>query len=203
MVGVILFLSFMDEDYTQALPYKNLSLEDMEGEVWKDIKGLDGLYKVSNKGRIKAMQSIRKFGNKKRRHREHIIKQFPNWAGYLHCAISDINQIKHKIIVHKCVAEHFLSKPSDAQCVNHKDENKQNNCVENLEFCTFSYNLNYGSRNGWNCHAVAKCDLEGNIIAQYNSIREAAKAMRRVPSAISNCLMGVAHTCGGYKWKLI
>lgn len=173
----------------------------MDGEVWKDVVGFEGLYMVSNMGRIKALASIRKFGNFTRRHRERIMKLFPNWAGYLHCRVADLNQKQTGIRVHQCVANAFIPKPNGAQCINHKDENKQNNVVSNLEWCTFAYNLRYGSRRLQQCVPIVKCDLSGNPIAEYESIQQASNDNNIKRTCISNCLNGWSQRAGGFVWK--
>lgn len=182
--------------------YKNLSLEDLEGEVWKFIPDCNNLYMVSNMGRIKSLASVRKFGNKKRRHKERILKQFPNWQGYLSCFISDISQNKIRVMVHKVVCNVFVENLNNYPCVNHKDENKQNNKAENLEHCTFSYNLSYGSRKGLRDVAVLQYDQKGDLIGEYKSVKEASLSTNTNRRGISNAIHGWAKSAGGYIWRI-
>lgn len=182
--------------------YKKLSLEDLEGEVWKFIPDCDDLYMVSNMGRIKSLASVRKFGNKKRRHKERILKQFPNWQGYLSCFISNLSQNKIRVMVHKIVCNVFVENPNNYPCVNHKDENKQNNKAENLEHCTFAYNLSYGSRRGLRDVAVLQYDKNGNLIGEHKSVKEASLSTNTNPRGISNAIHGWAKSAGGYIWRI-
>jgi hypothetical protein len=182
--------------------YKNLSLEDLEGEAWKFIPDCDDLYMVSNMGRIKSLASVRKFGNKKRRHKERILKQFPNWQGYLSCFNSNLSQNKIRVMVHKIVCNVFVENPNNYPCVNHKDENKQNNKAENLEHCTFAYNLSYGSRRGLRDVAVLQYDKNGDLIGEHKSVKEASLSTNTNPRGISNAIHGWAKSAGGYIWRI-
>lgn len=116
---------------------KNLSLENIEGEIWRNISNYEGLYQISNFGRVKSL------GNDKLR-KEKILKQTKNKKGYLRVIFCKKGIIK-AFQVHRLVANTFIPNPNNFHCVNHKDENKENNCVENLEWCTYQYNLNYGT----------------------------------------------------------
>lgn len=106
-------------------------------EIWKDIKGYEGKYQVSNLGRIKVL-------NYKRSGQEHIMATKNN-KGY--CEIRLAKDGKRKdFIVHRLVAQAFIPNPNNLPQVNHIDENKTNNCVNNLEWCTQAYNNSYGTR---------------------------------------------------------
>ena len=76
-----------------------------------------------------------------------IIKPYMQTDGYLQVKLVDDNGISHSMKVHTLVADTFISNPNDYTDINHKDEDKTNNCVENLEWCSRSYNINYGTRN--------------------------------------------------------
>ena len=107
-------------------------------EEWKDIKGYEGLYQISNTGLVKRIPSIKC-------KTERILRQGTQKAGYNYVNLSKDNKI-HTKRVHRLVAEAFISNPNNLPEVNHKDEDKSNNNVENLEWCTREYNLNYGTR---------------------------------------------------------
>ena len=107
-------------------------------EIWKDIKGYEGLYQVSNMGRIKSL-------NYRRTGEEGLLSGKPNSGGYLIVNLSK-NKKRKSFYIHKLVAENFLPNPKNLPEVNHIDENKENNTVYNLEWCDRKYNNNYGSR---------------------------------------------------------
>ena len=108
-------------------------------EEWRDIKGYEGLYQISNKGNIKSL-------NYKRTGKEKIREGTIDNTGYKIISLCKNGKVK-KYLIHRLVAEAFLPNPDNLPQVNHKDENKLNNNVENLEWCTQEYNCNYGTRN--------------------------------------------------------
>ena len=114
-------------------------------EVWKDIIGYEGKYQVSNLGRIKSLQrwSGTQFYN-----REQILKTYTNKRnGYVYVYLMKNNKGKN-IRVHKLVAQAFLINDNNYTDINHKDCNRTNNCVDNLEYCTRSYNIKYSFEKG-------------------------------------------------------
>lgn len=101
-------------------------------EIWKEIKDYEGLYWVSNLGRVKSSTKILKNRLSKRGY--YIVTLYKNAKGVTKT-------------VHRLVAKAFIPNPDDLPQINHKDENKLNNNVDNLEWCTAKYNCNYGSHN--------------------------------------------------------
>lgn len=111
-------------------------------EIWKDIKGYEGLYQISSLGRIKSLK--RKIY--KRKCNDTIVSLKPNNKGY--CKVILHNNGKRKaVFVHRLVAEHFIDNPDNLPQVNHKNEIKTDNNVENLEWISANDNLNYGYHN--------------------------------------------------------
>ena len=104
-------------------------------EIWKDIKGFEGHYQVSNFGRVKSIK-FRK---------ERILKPANNGCGYLYVNLSK-NGKYNIYLIHRLVALIFISNPNNLPEINHRDEDKTNNKVENLEWCDRKYNMNYGTR---------------------------------------------------------
>ena len=169
-------------------------------EIWKDIKGYEGLYKISNFGNVKSL-------NIKRNRKLSITRH-----GYLYVDLSK-NDVRKHFYVHRLVAAAFIDNPDNLPQVNHIDEDKTNNCVSNLEWCDRKYNNNYGKR----VHriictqlnrkdvskAVLQFDLNGNFIKEYCSSREAARTLgnRDFSVNISKCSNGIIKTAYGYKWK--
>ena len=144
-------------------------------EVFKDIKGYPN-YQISNLGRVWSKK------------RQIYLKPHKNNSGYLSVVLPSINGKYKRELIHRLVALTFIDNPNNYPCVNHKDENKENNSASNLEWCDRSYNINYGSRNekvGKKNEKPVKC-IETGII--YNSGKEAAKALGTTPDIISKVL---------------
>lgn len=118
----------------------------MSEEIWKDIKGYEGIYQVSNLGRVKSLPRFHKTKNGYYS-KVKILTPIKNDRGYLLVGLSK-EWKKQKIFVHRLVAEAFIPNPNNLPQVNHINEfEKDNNCVENLEWCSCKYNCNYGTRN--------------------------------------------------------
>ena len=113
-----------------------------EGEVWKDVVGYEGLYKVSDKGNIYSIERITSQGNKCG---GRVLKPRPHSKGYLEVILHKDGKMKQRRI-HRLVAEAFIPNPNNFPQVNHKDEIKTNNELSNLEWCDARYNSNHGTR---------------------------------------------------------
>ena len=109
--------------------------------VWKDIKGYEGIYQISNFGEVIRLRS---YDSRNHLRNSKILKQRTTSDGYLQLGLHK-NGKETKYLVHRLVAEAFLPNPDNLTEVNHIDENKQNNCISNLEWCTHKYNTNYGT----------------------------------------------------------
>lgn len=170
----------------------------MSSEIWKDIEGYEGLYQISNFGRVKSLKW----------NHSNIIKtlKLSNNGGYIRTSLFK-NKAEKRFYVHVLVAQAFIPNPNKYPEVNHIDENKSNNHVDNLEWCNKSYNANYGNRNKLiSIHSamlrpVLQFDLKGNFIKEYPSIAEAVEELKIRSSGISNCCAGRYSKSGGYKWR--
>ena len=179
-------------------------------EIWKDIKGYEGLYQVSNLGNVRSLDHIRKNGktdNHKCLTKGRLLKlAVQKESGYLFCVLSKNGNTKG-YRVHRLVAETFIPNPNNYKCVNHKDENKSNNKLENLEWCTHKYNNNYGTKPiriaKGNSKKVNQYDLKGNFIKQWESLIEAERYLKikKASSTIGACCMKKIKTAYGYKWE--
>lgn len=165
---------------------KNLMIDK---EVWKEIPNYNE-YQVSNYGRIKNKNT------------EKILKSYKRKDGYLKI---ELNKEKNNktFYIHRLVAEAFIPNPNNLIFVNHKDENKSNNCVSNLEWCTRAYNNNYGTRgkrigNSLNMK-VNQYDLSGKFIRQWESIKKATETLKI--RNISQACRNIRKQAGGFIWK--
>ena len=115
-------------------------------EIWKTINGYEGLYEVSNLGRVRSLDRCVKYSNGQTHiHRGRILVPGISKTGYMQVCLCKNGKMKHPL-VHRLVADAFLENPGNLPQINHKDENPSNNVVENLEWCTPDYNLHYGER---------------------------------------------------------
>lgn len=168
-------------------------------EEWRPTKYPD--YFVSNLGRVKSCKL----------HRELILKQTLDRYGYLYVGFRvPGNKLTKFKKVHRLVAEAFLNNYSEDLQVNHKDENKTNNCAENLEMCNNQYNCNYGSRKTALAIPILQYSLTGEFIKEWNSSREVEVELSIPHSTINACCKGKTKShgkiininqAGGYVWK--
>jgi hypothetical protein len=174
----------------------------LEEEIWKDIEGYEGLYQVSNLGRVKSLE--RKVNGKwgKMKIKEKILVAVNDKDGYK--IVTLCKGGKQKVgKIHRLVAKTFISNPNNFLYINHKDENKSNNNVDNLEWCTAKYNTNYGTNLKKiiekKLKPVLQYNLDGNLIAEYRSMSDAYKTTNI--SHIYDCCNKKLKTCGGYIWR--
>ena len=167
-------------------------------EEWKDIKGYEGRYQVSNMGRIKSLPRMTRTGYRN----GVMLKPIKSSLGYMLVGLS-----RKLYKVHRLVAETFLDNPQNLKYINHKDEDKTNNCVSNLEWCTCEYNNNYGTRNqrislnSSRKRKILQCDLSGNVIKEWESIMSASKYYGVTRTNICSCCNGRQKTSAGYTWR--
>ena len=164
--------------------------------MWKDIKNYEGLYQVSELGEIKSKRGI-------------ILKPQPNTSGYFQVGLYK-NGIRRKFCVHKLVAEAFISNPYNLPEVNHKDEDKSNNTVSNLEWCTRIYNNNYGSHNDraafsrsnkYNVYDKFNKLIASNATfkALYRTLKHSAKTLHSFRANLGMCASGKRRRAYGYR----
>lgn len=161
-------------------------------EIWKDIEGYEGLYQISSLGRVKSLYNSKEIIRKTR------INKF----GYPYLNLSK-NGKKKTFTVHRLVALAFLPNPDNLSQVNHIDEDKTNNRVENLEWCSAKYNANFGTRNmrgSFKRYKKIICIETGKI---YLSLSEASKQTGFSQSALSSACTGRYKTSFGFHWRYI
>lgn len=167
-------------------------------EIWKDIENYEGLYQVSNLGRIK---SFPRNGTIKQ---ERILKQTIDNNGYLIVGLHKNNKAK-KVCVHWLVANAFIPKKETDEVINHIDGNKLNNTLNNLERCTQSHNVKESIRLGLqiphNEKPVMQYDLQENFVKEWKSACEAERQLKISQANISACCRGVRKTTGKFIWR--
>lgn len=176
-------------------------------EIWKDIDGTEGMYRISNRGNI-IVRDYRKKGY---------------WAS---CAVTEgeggykfayiyYDGVRRRMLVHRLVAKAFVPNPNNYTVVNHRDENPRNNNAENLEWCTTKYNVTYGSAIEKRRqkaigvyradNAVAQYTKDGDLVEIYKSARDASFALTgdrmKIAETIVQVCRGARNLCRGYQWR--
>jgi len=156
-------------------------------ENWKAVNGYEGLYEVSDKGRVKGLK------------RNRILKNIVDSLGYVRVSLCKENKIKaHKI--HRLVAEHFL-KPSEYKVVNHIDGNKENNSVENLEWCNASQNRKHACDTGLAAKEEGRLIMCNETKEVYKGVMSAARHIGISHTMISSILNGGSGTAKGFTFS--
>ena len=179
--------------------------KNLESEIWVDIPNYEGLYQVSNFGNVKSLSRCVRIHDKLGGHRkkkEYLLRLNVCKNGYLRVNLTKDYSTKH-FLVHRLVAKAFLPNPKALPQVNHKDENKINNRVDNLEWCDAKYNSNYGERtkkSSTSKHkSVKQYDMQGNFIREFGSLKEAWASIG-MRFCQKDCIEG--KSVAGYQWRM-
>lgn len=156
-------------------------------EIWKEIAGFEGLYAVSNKGRVKNLETGK------------VLKNWSNPQGYPFVALYKGDGTSKQITVHRLVATAFIPNPLNLPQVNHKDENKTNNDVSNLEWCTPSQNQRYSAHQR-SCK-INQLNLEGEFIKQWGSSHEINRELGFGKGNIIQCCKNKINQAYGFRWE--
>lgn len=182
-----------------------MMVETNKEEIWKDCKGYEGLYQISNQGRL---WSIR---------RQTIMTQHIKKDGYYEVVLTAKNGKKKYERIHRLVALAFLDNPNCYPVVNHKDGNKTNNCADNLEWCSIAQNTKHAYDNDLggfkdllkrNCEKAREVNLKtyeiyykGEFIASVRGLEEASKIAKCNEKTIRNCIKENRSSRSGYSFK--
>lgn len=167
-------------------------------EVWKDIPGFEGLYQASNQGRIRSLDMRVRYKNPQftALRKGRILSPKTTNRGYLEVVLMK-NGVRHNKRVHQLVALTFIPNPNNYTSINHINEVKNDNAVENLEWCTQKYN-----NDAYYCQRVNiyQYNLQGDLIKIWHSITNAAKEIGGDKTGIQHCCGGSLKTFMGYIW---
>jgi len=186
-------------------------------EIWKDILEYEGMYQVSNLGRVKSLDRMVNHYKSKNGtciKRGKILNIYKCRDGYYNIELSKLCKGKNKMI-HRLVAETFIDNKKQYPCVNHIDGNKLNNRVDNLEWCTHSENSIHSFKIGLHKNTIIKCremgknnckkvnqyDLSKKYIKTFNSMKEAAQITNSLITGISYCVLGKRKSHNNFIWK--
>ena len=164
-------------------------------EVWKDIPSYEGFYQASTLGRIKSLPRLVNNRFKDVQREERILKPSKSKNGYLRVVLMKEGKRKY-ISVHRLIALTFLSNELNLKQVNHINKNKEDNRVENLEWCTSKYNTRYSV-----AKKIEQYDLDGKYIKTWNCIRDVENELGIKNNNLNHCLKNKNKTAGGYIWR--
>ena len=160
--------------------------------MWVAINGYENIYEINELGEVRRIET----GN--------VLKGHLSSDGYRRIGLTVSGKTK-LFLVHRLVANAFIPNPNNYPCVNHKDENKSNNSINNLEWCTYRYNLNFGTRNIRANHSRKKPILQfsknGDFIREWDSVTDLKGATGMDISHVSSCCRGKRKTANGYRWQ--
>lgn len=195
-------------------------------EVWKDIKGFEGLYQVSNQGVVRSLDRVNCYGRTVKGLTRKMVK---NKNGYLYVSLRK-NGVAKNYSVHRLVADAFIPNPHNYHTVNHKNENKADNNVENLEWMTLQDNLKHGThyqrarlnRKGKCCgpdhpnygkRGKSAATHKGKVIGikknnpdetvMFDTAADAARALKLSSGQICESIHNAKLSCGGYYWRRV
>ena len=173
-------------------------------EIWKDIRGFEGLYQVSNMGRVRSLDRTLPDKNGRLRHKKGMILKdcLNKERGYYRVSLSDGQRNFSHFEVHRLVALHFVEGYKPGLVVNHINEIKTDNRAENLEWCTYQYNLNYSDVIAWKRKPVYQYDMAGNFVSVHKCCAEVEKLYGTYIGAMAHIMYeSKTGVWNGYRWS--
>ena len=180
-------------------------------EIWKDIEGYEGIYQVSNLGRVRSLEQVRTKPHPRNTSmtmtyitKGKVLKQRKHPAGYWTVMLYK-DKVAETRTVHRLVAEAFIPNPNNLPEVNHIDENKENSRVDNLEWVTKSGNMRHGTcgermgRKHWK--AIVQMTIDGKFVKRWDCAKHASEELGLHHSAIISVCRGKANSHGGFRWR--
>ena len=184
-------------------------------EEWRDIKGYEGIYQISDCGRVKSLERIVPWGKGIRHIKEKFLRVKKKKSGYLfYCLYSGNGTVKYEH-AHRLVAQAFIPNPLQKKDVNHIDGNKSNNCVDNLEWATRSenqihaYNVLKRTREhpiGWDnklAKHIVQLNLDGTFVKKWASSCDFQRQTGKTEANVRRCLTGKMKTAYGFRWMYL
>lgn len=179
-------------------------------EKWKDIKNYEGFYQISNLGRVKSLIFRNNVCNIKK---EKILKPTDNGNGYLIVSLHK-NKNRKVFYIHRLVGQTFIENKEHLKEINHKDGNRKNNNIDNLEWCNRKYNVEHSYRNNGRKSAfseikgnkhrlsipIKQYSLDRQFIKKFDSMKQASEEMNICYTSIQRCRTKKQKTAGNYIW---
>jgi len=174
-------------------------------ETWKSIKDYEKLYRISNLGNVKSLARQMAFDDGRiYNFKDKILKPGLSKNGYLTVSLKKDKKGK-TFYIHQLVTKHFIKNINEYKFINHKDENKLNNNVNNLEWCTQKYNNSYGTAKERTAKTQSKKVgrfLNSELLETYESMK-ITRMQGFYPEGVSSCCRGERKTHSGYTWKYL
>lgn len=173
-----------------------------EKEFWRPVSRYENLYEVSNIGNVRSVNRTIFQQGRMQQYKGRNIAQWIGIHGY-YCVKLSKNNKKKIFLVHRLVAEAFIPNDNNLPIINHKDENRLNNKVDNLEWCTAEYNVNYGTATTRRAiktgHKIAQYTKRGVFVREFYSIHEAERITRISRQCIHDAI-SQKHSAGSFFW---
>lgn len=185
----------------------------MNEEIWRDIKGYEGLYQISSIGRVKRLEKIRRNGRGYRKYKEQITDGYIDDVGYRYVILTKERKEK-RFRLHRLVAEAFIPNPDNKPEIDHINTNRTDNRIENLRWVTRKENLNNKitkikmshlpkpkGKNHPRARKVQQFNIDGTFVKEYDCIKDAVVETNGSKAGIILCCQGKRKTSGGCLWK--